>query len=173
MNEKLKFENPYNDLPKEDRYDYPIVVGRQDYTLLRAILPRQGTIMIVATTLISKLCNELRKLNITDASSGDQLKSFICGCRIVSAEDFESLTLDAAQWQQHLAAGGRGGFSNRPVEGTVQNPVGRNVRRGAKSKNGGSAADAAVVADVQSRDGVVREGEATDQGGKGGEEGKL
>ncbi len=141
---KSKFESPYKgqDLaPSHIQVD----IGVADNNLIRAIRPRQGTLQITAQHLWSKLCNELRKRQITGFDSVDEFEQFLTTSILVDCGEYQQLTSDSLKLR---------GLPNGPVGGTTSGP-GKNSNksndgRRAKTIRPGSASKSNVVSDLQS-----------------------
>lgn len=86
-----KFLNPYvTELelakfcrqPPPTQFAINFYISKADYDLLKTTRVQTGTLSITGSTLLNKLCNELRKLNITDISRVDDFESFVANCNI-------------------------------------------------------------------------------------------
>lgn len=149
-------ENPYVETPGLTLIKVHGPVDANDYAFIKGIRPKSGTFSAVVSVLWLKLCNELRKRQITDFSSCDDFEHFVSNCVIIDGNEYASLRNDAAQWQGQLARG-RGGLSDGPTGGTVSPstpPLGRSDTE-PTSVNSSSSSE---LPDVQIRSGNTGKG---------------
>lgn len=156
---KTKFESPYKgqDLaPSHIQVD----IGTADNNLIRAIRPRQGTLQITAQHLWNKLCNELRKRNITGFDSVDEFEQFLTTSVLVDAADYQQLVADSTEFR-------RTGLHDRSTGGVIggprKNSSRQNVRRGVKNIRPGTSSESTELPIVQSGSGTSS-GEKPEQG---------
>lgn len=155
-----KYQNPY---VSEETVRFTLDLGKADYTQLKVTRPTQGTVTTTISILISKLCDELRKRNLDDASVSDQFEECVLGIHLVPDDEYSSLMLDATKWQEHLAAGGErgrplgsglaghgtGGLSHGAPSGPVQPTSPPNDCAGADKPHSGNPPTSTVVPNVQ------------------------
>lgn len=156
---KSKFESPYKGQKLFDAA-IQILIGEADQNLIRGIRPRQGTLQTTAQHLWSKLCNELRKRNITGFDSVDEFERFLV----------ESVLIDRDEYDQFLEFRRlHDGPTGGTVSGRGKNTSRSNDRRRTKTPRPGNPSAENVVSDVQSGGGK-ESGTVTEQS-KDGQEG--
>jgi len=103
--QKRSFHNPYEGMTEVGRVTTDI--SRADYMLIKLLRPTSGTISGTLGLLWSKLCFELRERNITDNAVVEQFETFVANCRIISNDEYDSLSAESAQWRQYQASRGQ------------------------------------------------------------------
>lgn len=87
---ETKFENPFREMLTDktvERTKLNAIVPYSIYATLKAVRPYEGTIQTTINIFLQKLCNELRRLNITAATDRIRFERFVTEFTLCHGED--------------------------------------------------------------------------------------
>jgi len=157
------FRNPYEG--DQDVGRVTTDIARADYMLVKLIRPTSGTISGTLGLLWNKLCDELRKRNITDNSQCNEFEHFLANSRLVPNDEYETLTSESAQWRQQQIASGA--VSGRPNRGPSRKAARPNVRQRTEGLGDTHSAEQNQSPDLQSQGGEPSGQTGNSQAGQG------
>lgn len=108
-------ENPY----VLDKIETKTVYGpidANDYAFVKGVHPQTGAWSAIVGHLCKKLIYELKRQGIRDFSRTDEFEDLITNCRVISNVEYDTLTVDSANWQRELV---RRGLPNGTISGSV------------------------------------------------------
>lgn len=136
----MKFENPYKPLAEGEKTTVNFDISLADKAFLQSTRPGAGTLSGVLGILTHKICNELRKRNITDYSRLEEFESFVLNCSINDGVP-------------------NGGLSDRPTDRLVPQSTPPSLTGGTEGTGNHNPPASTIVPDVQSGSGTEGKGE--------------
>jgi hypothetical protein len=158
------FRSPYDKLAPAELARPSIDIALDDYQYLKSIMPGRGSIQTSIQLLVSKLCHELRKRNITDYHSADVFAHVVGHLCALDRAEF-GLAIDTILVKSGLLAASTGGSATQP-------PHGQAAQRDVQGGIAGVCAHAANESNLSS-DAARNPVERSGTGGTGGSKAKT
>lgn len=144
----MKFENPYKPLAEGEKTTVNFDISLADKAFLQSTRPGAGTLSGVLGILTHKICNELRKRNITDYSRLEEFESFVLNCSINDGVP-------------------NGGLPDRSLDGSLPQGTPPPLTGGTERTSNHNPPASTIVPDLQGGSGTESKGEKRVKAGKG------
>lgn len=122
------YTDPYASCPPSEANRIVCDISEADFYLLKTIRPSRGTIQTTVNLLVKKLCDELRKRNITTYHERNFFEDFVANCRLEydGGESYPSTDVSNSGRQPVTITNSQAPESDdgRRVEGTDQKDSG-------------------------------------------------